>query len=128
MTEMEYQKRESIHKKLLDEMHELYIKKNRDYGSSVTDTYEKFGLTSFLVRLSDKLNRVTNLTLNNKDNLVKDEKIQDTLMDLANYSILALVEMKMEEDQLCSVAESDENIIDKYLSDNHKRVHNQKEY
>lgn len=128
MTEAEYQKRESIHKQLLDDMHDLYIRKNRDYGSSVTDTYEKFGLTSFLVRLSDKLNRVTNLTLNNKDNLVKDEKIQDTLMDLANYSILALVEMKMEEDQLCSVAESDENIIDKYLSDNHKRVHNQKEY
>lgn len=128
MTEAEYQKRESIHKQLLDDMHDLYIRKNRDYGSSVTDTYEKFGLTSFLVRLSDKLNRVTNLTLNNKDNLVKDEKIQDTLMDLANYSILALIEMKMEEDQLCSVAESDENIIDKYLSDNHKRVHNQKEY
>ena len=128
MTEAEYQKRESIYKQLLDDMHDLYIRKNRDYGSSVTDTYEKFGLTSFLVRLSDKLNRVTNLTLNNKDNLVKDEKIQDTLMDLANYSILALIEMKMEEDQLCSVAESDENIIDKYLSDNHKRVHNQKEY
>ena len=51
MTESEYQKRESIHKQLLDEMHDLYIRKNRDYGSSVTDTYEKFGLTSFLVRL-----------------------------------------------------------------------------
>lgn len=110
MTEMEYQKREFIHKKLLDEMHELYIKKNRDYGSSVTDTYEKFGLTSFLVRLSDKLNRVTNLTLNTKDNLVKDEKIQDTLMDLANYSILALIELEMDKDKLCYEAKNEADI------------------
>lgn len=122
MTEVEYQKRESIHKQLLDEMHDLYIRKNRDYGSSVTDTYEKFGLTSFLVRLSDKLNRVTNLTLNNKDNLVQDEKIQDTLMDLANYSILALIEMKMEEDQLCSVAKSEEESINDYKENNPNRV------
>lgn len=128
MTESEYQKRESIHKKLLDDMHELYIRKNRDYGSSVTDTYEKFGLTSFLVRLSDKLNRVTNLTINNKDNLVQDEKIQDTLMDLANYSILALIELEMDKDKLCSSEDSQENIIDKYLADNHKRVHDMKEY
>lgn len=122
MTEAEYQKRESIHKQLLDDMHDLYIRKNRDYGSSVTDTYEKFGLTSFLVRLSDKLNRVTNLTLNNKDNLVQDEKIQDTLMDLANYSILALIEMKMEEDQLCSAAKSEEESINDYKENNPNRV------
>lgn len=128
MTEAEYQKRESIHKQLLDDMHDLYIKKNRDYGSSVTDTYEKFGLTSFLVRLSDKLNRVTNLTLNNKDNLVKDEKIQDTLMDLANYSILALIEMKMEEDQLCSVAKSEEETIEDYRKNNPNRVQHIKGY
>ena len=100
MTEKEYQQRECMHRKIIEELHELYIKKNRDYGSSVTDTYEKFGLTSFLVRLSDKLNRLTNLTINNQDNLVKDEKIQDTLMDLANYSILALIELKVEEEKL----------------------------
>ena len=130
MTESEYQKRESIHKQLLDEMHDLYIRKNRDYGSSVTDTYEKFGLTSFLVRLSDKLNRVTNLTLNNKDNLVQDEKVQDTLMDLANYSILALIELKMDEDKLCQASDdyiSYKNAED-YLADNHKGVYTEKGY
>lgn len=111
MTESEYQKREAIHKQITDEMHNLYIRKNRDYGSSVTDTYEKFGLTSFLVRLSDKLNRVTNLTLNNKDNLVKDEKVQDTLLDLANYAVLALIELKIDEDKLChQIKNNDDNI------------------
>ena len=130
MTESEYQQRELIHKQLLDEMHDLYIRKNRDYGSSVTDTYEKFGLTSFLVRLSDKLNRVTNLTLNNKDNLVKDEKVQDTLMDLANYSLLALIEIKMDENKLCSSDDSYVSYVnaEEYLADNHKRVYTEKEY
>lgn len=130
MTESEYQQRELIHKQLLDEMHDLYIRKNRDYGSSVTDTYEKFGLTSFLVRLSDKLNRVTNLTLNNKDNLVKDEKVQDTLMDLANYSILALIEIKIDENKLCRSDDSYVSYVnaEEYLADNHKRVYTEKEY
>lgn len=88
-----------VHKKLLDDMHDLYIKKNADYGNSVHDTYEKYGLVSFLVRMEDKLNRVRNL---NKDNVkisdakVKDEKIEDTLMDLANYVILAIMELKRE--------------------------------
>ena len=88
-----------VHKKLLDDMHDLYIKKNADYGNSVHDTYEKYGFVSFLVRMEDKLNRVRNL---NKDNVkisdakVKDEKIEDTLMDLANYAILAIMELKRE--------------------------------
>ena len=88
-----------LHKKLLDSMHELYIKKNSDYGDSVHETYKKYGLVSFLVRIEDKLNRVRNL---NKDNVkisdakVKDEKIEDTLMDLANYAILAIMELKRE--------------------------------
>lgn len=88
-----------VHKKLLDDMHDLYIKKNADYGNSVHDTYEKYGLVSFLVRMEDKLNRVRNL---NKDDVklsdvkVKDEKIEDTLMDLANYAILAIMELKRE--------------------------------
>lgn len=100
---IDYEKREELHKEICEEIHDLYIRKNRDYGGSVTDTYNKFGLVSFLVRLSDKLNRITNLTINNKDNLVKDEKIQDTLLDLANYSILALIELKMEEEKKSSL-------------------------
>lgn len=97
-----------LHKKLLDNMHELYIKKNSDYGDSVHDTYKKYGLVSFLVRIEDKLNRVK--TLNEKsckqdDAKVLDEKIEDTLMDLANYSILALIELKNDKSELCQSAD-----------------------
>lgn len=79
-------------KKITEQMYELYKKKNADYGNSVSDTYKDFGLTSFLVRMQDKLNRAKTLT--KKDAEVEDEKIEDTLIDLANYSILAVIEMR----------------------------------
>lgn len=81
-----------LHKEMLDDMHNLYIAKNHDYGNSVHDTYEKYGLTSFLVRIEDKLNRAR--TLSKNDAKVNDEKIEDTLMDMANYAILAVMELR----------------------------------
>ena len=86
--------REEMFKDIVDEMYDIYIAKNSDYGSSVSDTYKDFGLVSFLVRMQDKMNRLK--TLNNKESLVKDEKIEDTLLDLANYSILALIELRLD--------------------------------
>lgn len=83
---------EKLHQELLDYMHNLYITKNHDYGNSVHDTYEKYGLTSFLVRIEDKLNRAR--TLSKNDAKVNDEKIEDTLMDMANYAILAVMELR----------------------------------
>lgn len=80
--------------KITNEMLELYKAKNTDYGSSVSDTYKDFGLVAFLVRMQDKMNRLK--TLNKQDAKVKDEKIRDTLIDLANYSILAIIEMEGE--------------------------------
>lgn len=86
------------HQKILDNLHTIYIAKNHDYGDSVHDTYEKYGLTSFLVRMEDKLNRVR--TLNQKQDIqVPTERIEDTLLDLANYAILAVIELKLEEEK-----------------------------
>lgn len=87
------------HKELLDFLHNLYITKNHDYGDSVHDTYEKYGLTSFLVRMEDKLNRVRTLNKNIDNIQVPTEKIEDTLLDLANYAILAVLELKEEEEK-----------------------------
>ena len=83
------------HQELLNYLHQLYIDKNHDYGDSVHDTYEKYGLVSFLVRIEDKLNRAR--TLNQTTQLVQDEKIKDTLLDMANYAILAVLELELEE-------------------------------
>ena len=87
----------NMHKEILDKMHKLYINKNKDYGDSVHITYKKYGMTAFLVRMEDKLNRIEAL-IKNKENKVKDEKIEDTLLDLANYSILAILELKTNND------------------------------
>lgn len=84
--------REEMFSKITEDMYYLYVTKNADYGSSVTNTYKDFGLVSFLVRMQDKLNRLK--TLDKKDALVKDEKIEDTLLDLANYAVLALIEVR----------------------------------
>ena len=84
-----------IHQEILNQMHDLYVRKNHDYGDSVHDTYMKYGLTSFLVRIEDKLNRVRTLDKNRDDAKVNDENIEDTLLDLANYAVIALVEEKL---------------------------------
>ena len=80
------------HYEIVKGLNNLYARKNADYGDSVHDTYMKYGLTSFLVRLEDKLNRAR--TLSKQDALVTDEKLEDTLLDMANYAILAVLELK----------------------------------
>ncbi len=84
-----------MHQELVNYLHNLYIAKNTDYGNSVHDTYMKYGLVSYLVRIEDKLNRAR--TLSQKDRMVNDEKLEDTLLDLANYAILAVIDLKQEE-------------------------------
>lgn len=80
-------------KQITDEMVKLYERKNSDYGNSIHDTYMKYGAVAYLVRMEDKINRVRSLTQNNNQK-VEDEKIHDSLVDLANYSILMLLELE----------------------------------
>ena len=78
-------------KQITNEMVNLYERKNSDYGSSVNDTYKKYGMVSYLVRMEDKMNRIRNIVLNGNQK-VEDERIKDSLLDLAVYSVLALIE------------------------------------
>ena len=78
--------KEQLFKAITDNMLETFIKKNHDYGNSFDKQMDEFGMTAAIIRLSDKLNRLK--VLSKDDALVKDESIQDTLLDLANYSIL----------------------------------------
>lgn len=75
------------------DMTELYKKKNADYGDSFGKSYEEFGLTAPIIRLSDKLSRLKQLNSSGQHQ-VKDESIQDTLTDLAAYAIMTIVELK----------------------------------
>jgi len=73
------------------ELKTIYEAKNTDYGNSFAKQLEEYGLVSAAIRLEDKLNRFKHL-IGNKAKA--DESIQDTLMDMANYAILTLIEME----------------------------------
>ena len=73
-------------KTIQSEALELFTKKNADYG----DAFAKFGLIGILMRIEDKIQRSLSITRNGV-NLVDDEKIRDTLLDLHNYSAMGLM-------------------------------------
>ena len=83
------------HEKICRELHNLYQRKNADYGNSFAKVREEIP-NAILVRLSDKLNRLKSLMQDNKQQMVKNESIDDTLMDLANYAIMELVERRID--------------------------------
>ena len=73
-------------KKIQNEALELFTKKNIDYG----DAFAKYGTIGVLMRIEDKLQRFMSITKNGV-NLINDEGIRDTLIDLHNYSAMALM-------------------------------------
>ena len=75
------------------ELIDLQKKKNADYGDSFKKSFDEFGLTSPIIRLSDKLNRLKQLNSSNVQQVI-DESIEDTLTDLACYAIMTIVELK----------------------------------
>jgi hypothetical protein len=60
-------------------------KKQRDYGS---ENIAKFGLNGLVIRIHDKVARLENLIKNNSN--PSNESLQDTLLDIIGYSIIAI--------------------------------------
>lgn len=83
----------TIHAAICDELKDLYLRKNTDYGDSFHKTFIEEGMAMSRIRLSDKLERFKRLTRSGEQN-VKDESVRDTLIDLANYAIMTIVEME----------------------------------
>lgn len=83
------------HKQICDELNNLYARKNHDYGDSFHLTYVEEGMSMPRIRLGDKFNRFKTLSRANKQE-VNDESIRDTLIDLANYAIMTILEMENE--------------------------------
>jgi hypothetical protein len=73
-------------KKIQREALELFTKKNKDYG----DAFAKYGIIGVLIRIGDKIQRSLTISKNGV-NLVEDENIKDTLLDLHNYAAMALM-------------------------------------
>lgn len=83
-------------KAITTKMSELYKAKNHDYGDAFGQTFAELGIISAITRISDKTNRLKSLAT--KDQRVDDERIEDTLMDLANYAVMTLIELQDNDD------------------------------
>lgn len=71
------------------DMAKTYAAKNHDYGNSFGESLDEFGLIASIVRINDKMNRIKSLIKKKAE--VKDETIQDTLLDMANYCIMTVM-------------------------------------
>lgn len=78
------------------EMLELYELKNRNYGNSFSKSFNEFGLTMACIRLQDKIERLKSLNRQGSEANCDDESIIDTLTDLANYSVMTIMEVQNE--------------------------------
>jgi len=86
------------HMTLCKQLNDIYTKMNHDYGDSFHATYLEEGMAMARIRLSDKLNRFKSLTKSTDVAQVNDESIRDTLLDLANYAIMTVLELDEEEE------------------------------
>ena len=96
-----------LHSCITKELNAIYAAKNSDYGDAFGETYKKLGIISAVTRITDKVNRLQSLSTGNEVKVL-DEKIEDTVMDLANYAIMLLIEMRMDtvEDSLVEYTEN----------------------
>ena len=79
-------------KEITDKMFETFKAKNHDYGSSFSNLFKECGMTYAYGHMAEKLERVKSLMKD--DAKVKGEGMKDSLLDLANYAILTVMEIE----------------------------------
>jgi len=85
--------------RISNEQFDLFARKMLDYGKgnisvgSNLDTpeEEKVALTGLWFRMNDKIQRLKQLVLLNKDPKIKAESVKDTFQDLSIYGIIAQI-------------------------------------
>lgn len=88
------------HAMICEEINNLYERKNHDYGDSFHQTFMEEGMAMARIRLGDKFSRFKTLSRGGEQK-VNDESIRDTLIDLANYAIMTVLEMEVAENDPC---------------------------
>lgn len=81
------------HKFLCEVLNNTYINKNHDYGDSFGEMFQELGIITAVTRIGDKYNRLKSLA-KKEEACVKDETIVDTLLDMANYCIMSVIELQ----------------------------------
>jgi len=80
------------HAEICAHLNDIYSRKNADYGDSFGETFRKLGIISAVTRITDKVNRLQSLCVHTAQ--VNDESVRDTLLDLANYAIMSVIELE----------------------------------
>jgi len=86
-------------KDITEEMNALYERKNHDYGNSFSETFRKLGIISAATRMLDKMNRIVSLVTKDQQK-VNDESLRDTLIDIANYAVMTIMEIDKKKERI----------------------------
>lgn len=101
-------------REIVNDMADLYEKKNKNYGNSFGELFEKLGPISGLVPLHNKLDRATNLVNGGVNNF---ESLEDTFKDLACYAVMNLIEM-----EATAKKEEEKPLAEKFYDDYYKNL------
>ena len=102
-------------REIVNDMADLYEKKNKNYGNSFGELFEKLGPISGLVPLHNKLDRATNLVNGGVNNF---ESLEDTFKDLACYAVMNLIEMEA----TAKKEEGEKPLVEKFYEDYYKNL------
>lgn len=91
---------------------ELFTRKNADYG----DAFATYGPVGVLVRMGDKISRFQSISKSGI-RLVDNEGLRDTLIDLHNYSAMAI--MLLDEKNNDNINDISDNISDNSKNNNY---------
>jgi CobQ-like glutamine amidotransferase family enzyme len=85
------------HTDICEALSATYKIKNEAYNDSFGKTFQELGIISAVTRMQDKWNRIKALATGTQNN-VTDERLEDTLLDMANYCIMTLIELEAKTD------------------------------
>lgn len=108
------------YKIICQQLSNLYAKKNAEYGDSFGEVFREDGLNVCLAQIKHKIRRA--MTIVDKDD-VNFESLEDTLKDIANYSIMTYMEyiLNSQEDNDKEMTKKEKAIYD-YKSIINKKV------
>jgi len=85
---------------------EIFKERNADYG----DSFREDGVLGVMVRQKDKLSRFITLARHAGEGALKEEKFRDTLIDLSNYALMAIIAYEAEGVAVLTSEKKDETL------------------
>jgi len=97
--ELEWPEMTREFKEIQREQYELFLHKQHDYGPGnisvgtqlQTEDEIHLSLTGLWFRMNDKIQRLKNLLMNNRQSAVEGEPMEDAYLDVSNYGIMATI-------------------------------------